>query len=1450
MPDCTETTSITAKGSRSSISTEYRLFQPPLFIAILLYLQKTQEIGCGVKKHSIYPVVRLEKAPFLYSRYSAEQSSQSVLLRTDNMAQQGMEELVVQLYKAMDLSAVEPENVKRLTREVGTYMAMEDPVKARGVLRVRLLIDSTEPLVSGCWLRKEANRDTWVEFCYERLQDFCYRCGRLRHVNTDCTFEATKAGAAGFGEWLKAPPVRDVEEGPKVMMTGTSERRRAGAARVPATHFRSLGITELEHTTESSADSEKERGKMPIQGERSAHQFYGRKKWQMRLRAHRYIEEPVGTTNQLNWLIPQSLQQSIWGSGSGCYPFLQKLNVQQKGLGMQSVIIHEINEEATTVQIVADGGSGNDQDEDESLVFPPYSHSGRNKQKREKEHQEMEISQSPQKKGRVYDGAFAGKDAGSDTVVRALHGQIRHNRPSMIFLSETKMKDHIINGVRRRMGLTNGFNVSPMGRAGSLCLWWEDSLEVNIIFSSKHVIDAQVKSGASQQWVRVTGIYGTAYRSEKAEFWGWMKNHFTPSDMPWLCGGGDFNEFMWDHEKSGGAPMLFNRPRYLEDFINHSNLMDLGFNGPPYTWRGMRNGDLVEERLDRGLINKKWQDIWPHSTTMHGTVMGFDHYPVIIKTELNGMKGRKLFRKLVDDHFLNVFKSGGPRDWGNLLEGIHSRVIVDMNLALMESVSMEEIKEAALQMGGFKAPGPDGFQGIFYRSFWDIVVEDVNNLVRSFLRDEISPTEINNTHIMLLPKIPNPVSVSHFRPISLCNYSYKVLSKVLANRLKILLPQIISPTQNAFVAGRQIQDNIGITHEVVEWDFLEATMEKMGFCSQWRKLIMGCVTSVKFAVILNGHPGNKFAPSRGLRQGDPLSPYLFLLIGEVLSRLIQDAVEKKSLDGIKLGITGSVLSHIFFADDMLIFLRANEKNCRNLVNLLKAFCDASGQEVNLQKSNVFFGANTSVRVSEELGSILGMPVLDNPGSYLGVSACWRCSKKQGLAYVKGRIIEKLQGWKQCTLSKAGKEVLIKAVVQAVPAYPMNLFKFPAMVCDELDTLVARFWWGNGGGDNKIHWVSKKVLGLLKNLGGLGLRNFMEFNDALLAKQCWRLLCDPSSLWARVMKARYFPNCSFLEAKKGGRASWAWSSLLSGRDLLIQGTHWQIMGGQDVRVWVDRWLPSIPSGRPSPLGEVVVTRNLRVSSLICPQSRDWDLSFLIPFLSVADQGAIEGTPIGDISRSDRLIRAATKNGGGLPLPPPVLSACVMMNLLSICSSSVLGFKLYECRPGSWQCPVVVSSSPPFTKINVDASWFKTSCSGFVGVVLRDAEAHFIAAARYHIRAPCVAAVEAMALLRGCELGASLGLSEVILESDSSEAISCLSNSIENGSWEAIPTLARVKLFGEAFQNCRWSWVPRTANMAADALTSRDCAELCDVVWVDRPPSSLVFLLNNDGLPCPH
>ncbi|KAM2060118.1 hypothetical protein ACFX1T_045347 [Malus domestica] len=699
-------------------------------------------------------------------------------------------------------------------------------------------------------------------------------------------------------------------------------------------------------------------------------------------------------------------------------------------------------------------------------------------------------------------------------------------------------------------------------------------------------------------------------------------------------------------------------------------------------------------------------------------------------------------------------------------------------------------------------------------------------------------------------------------------------------------------------------------YDRVEWDFLMAVMEKMGFNSRWRNLIMGCISTVNFSILLNGQPGSKFTPSRGLRQGDPLSPYLFLLVSEVLSLLIQRESDGGRIEGIQMDRAGPMISHIFFADDTLIFLKAKARNCRNLVQVIDEYCSASGQQVNKSKSCVFFGGNVPDQLALQLATILGMEKVGNPGVYLGVPAIWGRSKRSGLAYVKGRLLGKIQGWKRSTLSQAGREVLIKAVAQAVPAYPMNLFKFPKTFCNDLDALISKFWWGQNDGENRIHWVSKEQLGKSKEEGGLGLRCFTEFNNALLAKQCWRLLSEPNSLWASVIKGRYFPNCSFFDAKRGGRASWAWSSLLVGREIIRGGAHWQIMNGKDVRVWVDKWLPSIPSGHPSPLGSVPVSLNLRVNSLLSTDYGSWEIDFLKPFLVEEEIKAIYETHSGDPSSNDRLVWPFVKNGiysvksgyhwamtrniqqrienphRSALIPKQsgvrndmlsyVATTCwfiwkarckflfnqqpiVPRQIIAVITQSVAAFKEYT-QATVCSLPISVNGlvsdmqwSPPcvgFIKINVDASWLRSGAPGFVGVVARDDEGRFMAAIRRRVTASSVAVAEALAVLHGCELGRSMGWNFVIVESDSQESISCIRDSDTRGSWEAFPILARCKRMGEAFIDCRWSWTPRSANMAADRLALRQSREVCDNVWVNRPPSSLVHVLCNDGLPCPH
>ncbi|KAM1214034.1 hypothetical protein ACFX2I_005400 [Malus domestica] len=370
------------------------------------------------------------------------------------------------------------------------------------------------------------------------------------------------------------------------------------------------------------------------------------------------------------------------------------------------------------------------------------------------------------------------------------------------------------------------------------------------------------------------------------------------------------------------------------------------------------------------------------------------------KENPNGLK------YLIDEYFINLFKSEGPRERGQVLECITLSVTDEMNHTLLLRITHEEIAIAARQMGDLKAPGLDDFQGIFYHSYWDCIVKEVNEL-------------------------------------------------------------------NAFVGGRQIQDNIGIAHELFHFLKLRKTKSKF-----------------ELGIKLDMH--------------------------KAYNRVDWDFLDADDMpfygDQQHAGVRNSQhdppISHIFFADDTLIFLKADRSNCQVLGQLSEDFCAASGQAVNLQKSCVFFSANIHAAISEELGNILGVPVVSDPGTYLGVLAIWGRSKSRGLAYVK-------------------------------------------------------------------------------------------------------------------------------DAKRGSRASWAWTSLLVGIDVIMQRAKWQISDGRE--------LISLPLGHHIPRGPVHVTLDTQVQTFLCPITRSWDLNSLLPFLFTKELDDVTGSDVGIGSGLDRFIWHETKTG---------------------------------------------------------------------------------------------------------------------------------------------------------------------------------------------------------------
>jgi hypothetical protein len=240
-----------------------------------------------------------------------------------------------------------------------------------------------------------------------------------------------------------------------------------------------------------------------------------------------------------------------------------------------------------------------------------------------------------------------------------------------------------------------------------------------------------------------------------------------------------------------------------------------------------------------------------------------------------------------------------------------------MNEELLKPFTKEEIFYALKQMGPLKAPGPDGFLAMFFQKNWGLLGDDICRAVLNTLNSGIMPVDLNITNITLIPKVNCPTCVTEYRPISLCNVLYKLISKVLANWLKRILPSIISPEQSAFILGCLITDNVLAAYETlhtmqtrlkgkkgfmaikldmskaydrVEWRYLEEIITRLGFAPRWINLILMCVTTVRYSVLVNGTPCGYICPQRGLRQGDPISPYLFLLCAEGLNALLKKAM--------------------------------------------------------------------------------------------------------------------------------------------------------------------------------------------------------------------------------------------------------------------------------------------------------------------------------------------------------------------------------------------------------------------------------------------------------------------------------------------------------------------------------------------------------------------------------
>ncbi|KAJ9550277.1 hypothetical protein OSB04_014322 [Centaurea solstitialis] len=355
----------------------------------------------------------------------------------------------------------------------------------------------------------------------------------------------------------------------------------------------------------------------------------------------------------------------------------------------------------------------------------------------------------------------------------------------------------------------------------------------------------------------------------------------------------------------------------------------------------------------------------------------------------------------------------------------------------------------------------------------------------------------------------------------------------------------------------------------IRWSYLWEILAHMNFGRRWISWIKGVICTAKVSVLVNGSPTNQFGLEKGVRQGDPLSPYLFILAMEGLIAALKEAKEIGLLAGVKLPNNGPVISSLHYADDAIFLGKWNDGNLRNLMKILKA-------ENELGKSTLNGIGVPGVEITR-LATTVGCKEGKIPFQYLGIPIGASMSKTESWQPLLERFSKKLSSWKAKTLSVGGRFTLCKAVLRALGVYFFSLFKAPTSILQELERKRRKFFWGSTDDKKKTAWVAwEKVLNA-REKGGLGIGSLRAQNWALLTKWWWRYKTEREATWRKVIAAihgesGYLGGLTTESLKKG-----VWGSIaainkaINASNIPIESLFQRHMGdGSNIKFWLEPW----------------------------------------------------------------------------------------------------------------------------------------------------------------------------------------------------------------------------------------------------------------------------------------
>ncbi|XP_058783440.1 uncharacterized protein LOC131658124 [Vicia villosa] len=488
----------------------------------------------------------------------------------------------------------------------------------------------------------------------------------------------------------------------------------------------------------------------------------------------------------------------------------------------------------------------------------------------------------------------------------------------------------------------------------------------------------------------------------------------------------------------------------------------------------------------------------------------------------------------VYEHFTGKFKEGDfnrPTVEGDMFKSWTMRIGGFLNFHFKKKKSKKRFGIAKVQRARARM---DTLSLLFLKKCWPIIKKDMVSCCSDFHTGSVLSKAITSSFLTLIPKSNDPLGLDDYRPIFLIGCIYKIISKLMAGILKKDVGKVISTSQSAFVPGRQLLSLI--------------------FCRS-------------MSVLVNGSPTKEFTVEKGLRQGDLLSPFLFVIVAEGLKGLINKAVENGSYAGFSFN-RRCFIDVLQFADDTLLVGDGSWSHLRAIKTVLRGFELISGLGINLHKSKLI-GINVDPRFMEVATNFLGCRREEKDFKFLGIRIGSNPRRIASWEPLVCNIKKRLASWKGRLLSFGGRLTLLKSVLSSLAIFTLSFYKVPKKVVEEITKIQSNFSWGGTREKRCIHWAKWDFVSLPLDRGGLGIRKTDDFNFALLYKWNWRILNDPNSLRCRVLRARYgdlrIPIVIGGDKCKGKSSvsSW-WADLLTldSQDALVAS-----MGGWHNRNWL-------------------------------------------------------------------------------------------------------------------------------------------------------------------------------------------------------------------------------------------------------------------------------------------